>query len=60
MERNSSKTENPKTADYGGAGLAIGAAIGMILGLILFENLVMGFAYRRCNRSGNGRYSRCT
>ncbi len=43
MEQNSSKKENShKTAYYSGAGLAIGAAVGMIFGLILFENLAWG------------------
>ena len=31
-----------KTACYAGAGLAIGAAIGMMFGLMLFENLAWG------------------
>ena len=31
-----------KTAYYAGSGLAIGAAIGMIFGLMLFENLAWG------------------
>jgi len=43
MEQNSSKGENSrKTVYYTGAGLAIGAAIGMIFGLMLFENLAWG------------------
>ena len=43
MEQNSSKGENSrKTAYYAGSGLAIGAAIGMIFGLMLFENLAWG------------------
>jgi uncharacterized membrane protein len=43
MEQNSSKGQNSrKTAYYAGAGLAIGAAIGMIFGLMLFENLALG------------------
>jgi len=45
MKRNSSKGEaSRKTAYYAGAGLAIGAAIGMIFGLMLFENQAMGIA----------------
>lgn len=45
MEQNSSKGENfRKTAYYAGSGLAIGAAIGMIFGLMLFENLAWGCA----------------
>jgi len=45
MEQNSSKGQNSrKTAYYTGAGLAIGAAIGMIFGLMLFENLALGSA----------------
>jgi len=45
MEQNSSKGENSrKTAYDTGAGLAIGAAIGMIFGLLLLENLALGFA----------------
>jgi uncharacterized membrane protein len=44
MEQNSSKGQNSrKTAYYAGAGLAIGAAIGMIFGLMLFENLALGY-----------------
>ena len=43
MKQNSSKGENSrKTVYYAGAGLAIGAAIGMIFGLMLFENLAWG------------------
>ena len=43
MEQKSSKGEDShKTAYYAGAGLAIGAAIGMIFGLLLFENLAWG------------------
>ncbi len=33
-----------KTVYYAGSGLAIGAAIGMIFGLMLFENLALGSA----------------
>ena len=45
MKQNSTKKENSrKTAYYAGAGLAIGAAIGMIFGLLLFENLAFGCA----------------
>jgi len=43
MERNSSKGENSRnTAYYVGSGLAIGAGVGMIFGLLLFENLALG------------------
>jgi uncharacterized membrane protein len=43
MEQNSSKGDDTrKTAYYAGSGLAIGAAIGMIFGLLLFENLAWG------------------
>ena len=43
MEQNSSKKENSrKTAS--GAGLAIGAAIGIIFGLLLFDNVGVGLA----------------
>jgi len=43
MEGDSSKGEmSRKTVHYAGAGLAIGAAIGMIFGLMLFENLALG------------------
>ena len=43
MKQNSSKGENSrKTVYYVGSGLAIGAAIGMIFGLMLFENLAWG------------------
>jgi len=43
MKQNPSKGENSrKTAYYAGSGLAIGAAIGMIFGLMLFENLAWG------------------
>ena len=45
MKQNSSKGENSrKTVYYAGSGLAIGAAIGMIFGLLLFENLALGCA----------------
>jgi uncharacterized membrane protein len=45
MEQNSSKGENSrKTVYYAGSGLAIGAAIGIIFGLMLFENLALGSA----------------
>ena len=44
MEQNSSKGENFQTAHYAGTGLAIGAATGMIFGLLLFENLALGSA----------------
>ena len=45
MKQNSSKGENSrKTVYYAGSGLAIGAAIGMIFGLMLFENLAWGCA----------------
>ena len=45
MEQNSSKGENSrKTTYYAGAGMVIGAAIGMIFGLMLFENLALGSA----------------
>lgn len=43
MEQNSSEGEDSrKTVHYAGAGLAIGAAIGMIFGLMLLENLALG------------------
>ena len=43
MEQKSSKGEKSrKTVYYAGSGLAIGAAIGMIFGLLLFENLAWG------------------
>ncbi len=44
MEKNTSKGESRKTVHYAGAGLAIGAAIGMIFGLMLLENLALGCA----------------
>jgi len=45
MERNSSKGENSrKTMYYAGAGLVVGAGVGMIFGLLLFENLALGCA----------------
>ena len=45
MKQNSSKGEKfRKTVYYAGAGLAIGAGVGMILGPLLFENLAQGFA----------------
>ena len=45
MEQNSSKGEKSrKTVYYAGAGLAIGAGVGMIFGLLLFENLALGSA----------------
>ena len=43
MKQNSSKGEKfRKTVYYAGAGLAIGAGVGMILGPLLFENLAWG------------------
>jgi len=43
MEQNSNKGDSShKTFYYAGSGLAIGAAIGMIFGLLLFENLAWG------------------
>jgi len=46
MKQNSSKEKNSrKTAYYAGSGLAIGAAIGMIFGLMLFENLALGCVF---------------
>ena len=43
MDPNSSKGDDTrKTTYYAGSGLAIGAAIGMIFGLLLFENLAWG------------------
>jgi len=43
MEENSSKGRNShKTVYYAGAGLAIGAGVGMIFGLMLFESLSWG------------------
>lgn len=43
MDTNLSKGDDSrKTAYYAGPGLAIGAAIGMIFGLLLFENLALG------------------
>ena len=45
MKQNSIKGEkSPKTAYYAGSGLVIGAVIGMIFGLMLFENLAQGSA----------------
>jgi uncharacterized membrane protein len=45
MEKNSSKGQaSHKSVYYAGSGLAIGAAIGMIFGLMLFENLALGCA----------------
>jgi len=45
MEQNSSKGENSRqTVYYAGAGLAIGAGVGMIWGPLLFENLAQGSA----------------
>ena len=45
MEQNSSKGKNSrKTVVCAGSGLAIGAAIGMVFGLMLFENLALGSA----------------
>ena len=45
MEQNSSKGENSRnTVHCAGEGMAIGAAIGMIFGLMLFENLALGCA----------------
>lgn len=44
MEQNSSKGQNSRKTAYYTGGLAIGAAIGMIFGLMLFENLALGSA----------------
>jgi hypothetical protein len=45
MKQNWGEGENPqKTAYCAGSGLAIRAAIGMIFGLMLFENLAPGSA----------------
>jgi uncharacterized membrane protein len=44
MKQDLSKKEHPKTAVYAGSGLAVGAAAGMIFGLMLFENLALGCA----------------
>lgn len=45
MKQSGSRTEkSQRTAYHAGAGLAIGAAVGMIFGLLLFENLAMGSA----------------
>ncbi len=45
MEQNSGKGENSrKTVYYAGAGLAIGAGVGMIWGPLLFENLAQSSA----------------
>ena len=43
MEQDSTRRENSRKTVYTtGTGLAIGAAIGMIFGLMLFENLAWG------------------
>jgi len=43
MKQNSRKGEKSrKTVYYAGSGLAIGAAIGMIFGLMLFEDMAWG------------------
>ena len=43
MKRNLSKGEMPrKNVYYTGSGLGIGAVIGLIFGLLLFENLPWG------------------
>jgi len=45
MKQNSNRRENwGKIVYYAGSGLAIGAAVGMIFGLMLFENLALGSA----------------
>ena len=45
MDTNSSKGDDTrKTVYYAGSGLAIGAAIGMIFGLMLLGNLALGSA----------------
>ncbi len=45
MAQNSSKKEySRKTAYYAGAGLAIGAGLGMAFGQMRFENLALGSA----------------
>ena len=43
MEQNSSKERASRKSEYyAGSGLAVGAAIGMIFGLMLFEELALG------------------
>jgi uncharacterized membrane protein len=43
MKQNSDRDENPQgKAYYAGVGLVIGASIGMIFGLLLFDNLALG------------------
>ena len=44
MKQNLSKKEEKSREDtnYAGSGLVIGAATGMIFGLVLFENLAVG------------------
>jgi uncharacterized membrane protein len=45
VKHRGNRTEKPqKTAYYAGAGVAIGAVVGMMFGLLLFENLAMGSA----------------
>lgn len=46
MHPNSSKGDDTrKIVYYAGAGLVIGAAIGMILGLLLFEDLALSLGF---------------
>jgi flagellar biosynthesis protein FliR len=44
MKTSLSEKGNSKTATYAGYGLAVGATLGMICGLMLSENLVLGCA----------------
>lgn len=47
MKQNSNKKEEKKRKDisFAGSGIAIGAAIGMIFGLLLFESQAIGCAF---------------
>lgn len=44
MKQNLNEEENSsKATNFAGSGMAIGAAIGMIFGLLMFEDLPMGY-----------------
>lgn len=42
-ERNKPEKENKKRYAYTGLGISFGAAFGLIVGLLLFDNLALGF-----------------
>lgn len=42
-KRNKPEKENKKRYPYTGLGISLGAAFGFIVGLLLFDNLALGF-----------------